>query len=410
MVHLRRGETLRRYLEPGLDDGKTFVFWGRNYNTAGIPGPERAHTWVNQPDAMYQSKNGAGYKPGQARYGNARYTYKPDFASADYREGVIAEDDKHVVFEFYTPYIIGATPPNQKPWGIYDPGCRNGLVLKGKAECSVAVSTDQGKSWHEAGMFADGMDLTDQVKGCRQYWLRLGAGAKALEKSGLVIVTTCQANAAILPRLKDNGSTVNFLASGKAVVSAGPNLPQAQAHVVEGKFGTPRVTLELATPRGEKALTVYAAVQVQSSSPPRPDVKYQIEVSTDGGKTWRAMVKDWTITRRGDEPKDFWSQSLCWGALELTNADAARVRVRFHNNGGKNYLRGEAHLVYRPARPDATKVTFAWTDDGGARQDSRVFAAEDTKETAWKVATGRKVRTQWIEFAPVAGTAIFPGG
>ena len=26
------------------------------------------------------------------------------------------------------------------------------------------------------------------------------------------------------------------------------------------------------------------------------------------------MVKDWTITRRGDEPADFWSQSLCWGS------------------------------------------------------------------------------------------------
>ena len=80
MVHLRRGETLRRYLEPGLDDGKTFVFWGRNYNTGGIPGPERSHTWVNQPDAMYGSKTGAGYRPGQARFANAVYTYTPDFA------------------------------------------------------------------------------------------------------------------------------------------------------------------------------------------------------------------------------------------------------------------------------------------------------------------------------------------
>jgi hypothetical protein len=74
MVHLRRGETLRRYLEPGLADGKTFVFWGRNYNTAGIPGPERSITWVNQPDAMYKSKTGAGYKEGRARYANAVYT------------------------------------------------------------------------------------------------------------------------------------------------------------------------------------------------------------------------------------------------------------------------------------------------------------------------------------------------
>jgi hypothetical protein len=39
MIHLRRGEKLRRYLQPGLEDGKTFVFWGRNYNTSGIPDP-----------------------------------------------------------------------------------------------------------------------------------------------------------------------------------------------------------------------------------------------------------------------------------------------------------------------------------------------------------------------------------
>src|SRR5581483_11944579 len=37
-VHLRRGETLRRYLQPGLEDGKTFVYWGHNYNRGGVPG------------------------------------------------------------------------------------------------------------------------------------------------------------------------------------------------------------------------------------------------------------------------------------------------------------------------------------------------------------------------------------
>src|SRR4051794_593025 len=60
IVHLRRGEALRRYLEPGLGDGKTFVFWGRNYNAGAIPGPERPITWVNEPDAMYKSASGAG--------------------------------------------------------------------------------------------------------------------------------------------------------------------------------------------------------------------------------------------------------------------------------------------------------------------------------------------------------------
>src|SRR3954468_22174326 len=58
IVHLRRGETLRRYLKPGLEDGKTFVFWGMNYNTAGIPGPERWGSWVNQPEKLFTSKGG----------------------------------------------------------------------------------------------------------------------------------------------------------------------------------------------------------------------------------------------------------------------------------------------------------------------------------------------------------------
>jgi hypothetical protein len=400
-VHLRRGETLRRYPQPGLADGKTFVFWGNNYNTAGIPGPERSHTWVNQPEKMHNSRDGAGFKPGQARFGNAVYVYRPDFAGKDYREGVVSEDERHVAFEFYTPYIIAATPPNDKPWGIYDPGCRNGLVLRGKADCGVSLSTDQGKTWQDCGKFADGLDLTDRVKGRRQYFVRFETGAKELAKSGLTITTVCQANTSVMPRLKDGGSEVRFLDSGRAVVSAGPNLAQAEAHVVEGKFDSPAVTLALNTPRGEKALTLYTAAHVRSSNPPRPEVKYQIDVSVDGGKTWKPVVKAWTVSRRGDEPKDFWSQSFCWGSLDL-GGDVSSVRVRFRNDGGKQYARAEAHLVYRTAGKDATKVTFAWTDDGGARQASHTFTGGSEQEAAWTVPTGRDVRTRWVEFEPVA--------
>src|SRR5207247_2637640 len=109
-------------------------------------------------------------------------------------------------FEFYTPYIIAATPAGDKPWDIYEPGCRSGLVLHGKADCAVSLSVDQGKTWQDCGPFKDGLDLTDRVKGRRQYWLRLHAGAKMLEKSDLVIVTVCQANPCTMPRLRDNGS------------------------------------------------------------------------------------------------------------------------------------------------------------------------------------------------------------
>src|SRR5205823_14645628 len=135
--------------------------------------------------------------------------------------------------------------------------------------------------------------------------------------SGLTMTTVCQANGSTMPRLTDGGSTVTFAASGRAVVSAGPTLPQARAHVVEGAFDSPSVTLELQTPRGEPAVAVYAAAHLNSGNPPDPKVKYEIDASVDGGKTWRPVVKDWTINRRGDEPADFWSQSFCWGSADV---------------------------------------------------------------------------------------------
>ena len=401
IVHLRRGETLRRYFEPGLEDGKTFVFWGRNYQTGGIPGPERALTWVNQPEKMHGSREGVAHRPGQARYANAVYTYRPDFKSGDYREGIVEESGNHVTFEFYSPFIIGATPPNDKAWGIYEPGGRNGLVLNGNANCSVAISLDQGGTWKECGPFRDGLDLTDHAKGHRQYFLRFGAGAKTLAGANLSVRTVCQANVAILPRLKDSGSVIDFAASDRAVISAGPNKAQARAHLVAGAFDSPAVTLELAAPRKEPALALYAAAHVASGNPPDPKVRYQIEYSADAGKSWRPIVADWNIPRQGDQPDDFWSQSLCFGSIDFPEPVTSPVQVRWSNTGRRNYLRAEAHLVYGTAARDATKVTFDWFDDTGAHRVGHLFAGGGAPSAPWKLATGRNVKTRWVEFEPV---------
>ncbi|HKB05833.1 MAG TPA: hypothetical protein VKD90_26795 [Gemmataceae bacterium] len=399
MVYLRRGETLRRYLQPGLEDGKTFVFWGRNYRTGGVPGPERSLTWVNQPDAMFRSKTGTRHNPGQARFANAVYTYTPDFASGDYKEGVVSEDDGQVTFEFRSPYIIAATPAKPGDWGVYEPGCTNGLVVHGKGTVTVSASIDRGTTWSSPASIANGADLTDVVKGHRQYWLKVRAGAKALAARGLTMTTVCQANASTMPRLADGGSTVTFAASGRALVSAGPTLPQVRAHVAEGAFGTPRVTLELATPRGEPVVAVYAAAHLNSGNPPDPKVKYQVEMSTDDGMTWRPVVKDWTINRPGDEPADFWSQSFCWGTAELPAGFGAKVRVRFRNDGGKAVARAELHLAYAVPRRDPTEVTFTWSDDAGDHTSSHRFT-ETAGDRPWAVPTGNGVRTRWVELKP----------
>jgi hypothetical protein len=263
----------------------------------------------------------------------------------------------------------------------------------------VAVSVDRGRTWQDCGPFKDGMDLTDRVKAQRQYLLRFGAGASALAGTGLTIVTACQANAAILPRLKDGGSTIRFESSGTGVISAGPTVEQARTHIVAGGFDTPTVTLELAAPRREPVAAVYASAQVASGNPPQPDVRYHIDYSTDGGRTWKSVVADSTIPRRGEEPKDFWSQSFCYGTADVAEKDVSAVRVRFRNTGGKAYRRAEVHLVYRTKGKDATKVTFDWTDDAGAHRQGHVFDAG--RPAAWDLKTGRNVQTRWVEFEPV---------
>ena len=145
----------------------------------------------------------------------------------------------------------------------------------------------QGRTWQDCGAFRDGMDLTDLVKGHRQYFIRFGTGARALAVSELTMTTVCQANVAVLPRLKDGGTRVTFAASNRAVVSVGPNREQAKAHIITGGFDTPAATLELAAPRHD-ARRDYAVAHVASGNPPR-ETKYQIEFSTDHGQNWNRL-------------------------------------------------------------------------------------------------------------------------
>ena len=400
MVQLRPGETFRRYVQPGLDDGHTYVYWGHNYNAGGVPGPMRDRSWVNQPEKMYESKNGTGWHQGQVRYANAVYTYTPDFDSGSYKQAVVEETPQSVTFEFYTPYVIAATPPNDKAWGIYDAGGKNGLVLHGKATCPVSLSVDQGKTWQEAGACADGMDLTDLVKGRQQYWLKFAASAADLKSAGLSWRTICQCNMATIPHLHDGPNQVTFCATGRAIVSAGPHKDQAEAHVVGGKMGSSSVTLELAAPRNQKAIHIYAASWQTSSNPPAA-VAYRIDYSVDGGASWQPIVKDWKIVRRQPEPDDFWSQSFCWGDVELKTAAAGPIRVKFTNTGRKQYRNVEAHLAYEVAEPSPTDVTFAWKEAGGEiKTASHTYAAHPGAEDAtWTLAAGQKVETVWVEYA-----------
>ncbi|MGB0580544.1 MAG: hypothetical protein ACPGVU_12635, partial [Limisphaerales bacterium] len=251
---------------------------------------------------------------------------------------------------------------------------------------AAEISVNAGRTWNRV----EQNDLTDHVKGRSQYWLRFAAPPTDLE-----IRTVCQANVAVLPRLKDNGTTIDYEASGRSVLSLGPELDLAQTFVSAGKFGEKSVTLKVVP--DQPVLGLYAAAHIASGSPPNPKFKYQIDFSLNGGVSWQPLVKDWQIPRRGDEPKDYWSQSFCYGSAELAAAADESISIRFRNDGGRRYLRAEAHLVQDTGRNDPLKVTYRWSDHGGDHQSSHVFRSRGD----WTLATGRNVRTRWVEFEPV---------
>ncbi len=175
----------------------------------------------------------------------------------------------------------------------------------------------------------------------------------------------------------------------------GPESNLAQAYVTNGGFGEKSVTMSTRSIRPVRK--IYAATHAASGSPPRPDVKYSIEYSIDENKSWKPMVSDWLVPRRGDEPGDFWSQSFCYGSTNVDIPAQTDLHVRFRNTGGKRFLRAEMQLVEQIAPSDPVKVTWHWTESDGERLESHVF----TSNADWQLATGADVRTHWVEFQPV---------
>ena len=398
-VHLRRGESLRRYANPGLEDGETFVFWGLNRRKSSGPGPARDRAWVNQPEKMHGAQRDAGSARDRVRFANAVYTYRPRFNDDSYREGVVAESEQQVTFEFNTPYVIAAQPPNDQPWAIYDDGCTEGLIVRSRRSLEVSVSTDCGQTWMTKKI-TDGLaDFTDQAKGHKQYLVRIMASPNSLTDAALSITTVCQMNAAVIPRLRSGRNKITYAASGVALDSAGPNRDQANAHVHAGALDSADgVTLRLATPRGEPIVALFAASHNQSGNPPTPGLSYSIDYSDNRSSSWEPVISDWKIERREPEPPDLWSQSFAYGAKELEGRPQ-EIDVRFRNSEGKPYRRVESHLLYEVSNPTSGSVTFSWIEDGDRIRQSTHQVRSGHQEQTWAINTTGQVVTRWVEIS-----------
>ena len=405
MVTLKRSETIRRYLQPGLGT-KTYVYWGPNYwqlsnEENPIPGPNRDRTWAAQPERMFGATQDT--ETLFARYGNVVYTYQPNFADGTFRDAQIAEDDRSVTLYFYSPYAIAATPRQaaaKRIWAVLEAGCTNGLIVSAEhsPKLVVQVSTDNGSTWSPGLRIGKHLDLTDWVKGHHSYHLKLNAPASQLTESQLTIRTVCMANDRLMPHLKSGGTSVSFAASGKAVFAAGPNVDQAERFITAGSLGSDRVEMRVPTPNEAHLLEVHATAIVHSGPSPDTSIRYQIECSTDNGATWQPIVKDWRVETVGYQVGDRAPQSYCFGELDVSKSKSTESLVRFSNSGGIAYERVEIYLVYQVGNEQPVKVTFNWHEQERQKSASHLFGPTDSQVFSdWTLGTGKVTRTNWVE-------------
>jgi hypothetical protein len=401
IVNLRPGETLRRFPRPGLGEGPKgpLVYWGISVD--GMDGPNRHITYLNDPARCFNATARPRHEDDpsrRARFGNAVFTYKPDFKSGSYRAGIAAEDERSVTFEHCSPYIIAARPVNKK---CLQPGCTMGLVLGGTARCKVCVSTDRMQTFSEPLDLSDGLDLTDLVKGRYQYWLRFLAPAARLADQDISITTRTMASGYVMPQLKPGGTQVTFHASGLAATTIGPQAKAVRENLVEGGLDKPSFTVRLKTPRGEKIRTVCWATRSPTGSPPTPGVACKAEYSSDG-EVWKVLRDDWRIAPPVPyNAPDTWSQSFFYGTRDIADDGASQVLVRISNNRGKPYQMGQFSLLYETQNTARTKVVYCWDEGGRETTAKHVYPAGTKMDSSWKIETGKEPKMKWVEMTAV---------
>jgi len=404
---LRAGETFTRYLDPGLADGKTWVFWGRDYyNIMGKPkhGPYRNVTFLDDPP-IGANRRGRG----KAYYGNGVFEYTPPLAGAKWAEGVrdrcnveckdgalrATGAGAQVVFEHVSPYVIAArsVAGGDREWKLMTEKCRDGAIVSGIAggETAVKVSVDGGGTWQAAGVargdFA--IDFTDIVKGRHAYLLRFDLPAGGSLKA-LNMRTVTQVGRGVFPRLTDGGTTITYHASGQSVIHGGPSRDLAE--------GLRRKDLES---EGRRVYEVRAPGPIRHASGaarvngPKGTV-WSVDFSLDGGATWRSGTKDRHMQTTGDAK--LWEEgraAYAWAGMDFPRGDSKTVLIRF---GPATILHAQVFATYAAKNDSPLTVTYAWTESGQPRQSAHTIPA-GRQDARWTVPTGRDVKTRWVRFA-----------
>jgi hypothetical protein len=424
IVHLRAGESFTRIFDRDFFGGPAHRhFW---QHQAG--GPFRDWTYVNIGAA--EQFGDRSRCRGDASYCNALFVYRPNLATAAYREGVIAQSPNlleggplsrlysrdgqpaWVIFHHFSPYVICGEPVDGA--NPMTGSARDGFSVAGQAvgDVGVEVSADQGQSWQAAGTVTGPfhLDLTDRVKG-RYGWQVRFHWKDTAGLNALTFTTVAQVSQSIYPRLKAGGCQVTYRAASRAVVPVLPDFTLAES--IAGRFeqkslrsanvvytGRSRASRFAYQVRGNKPgevafrveaptdlLQVVAAARFNVPIPPADGCDFRLDVSADEGKTWQSA--DRVTIPKDDEFSSGW----VYGSADVSGRPTRKVLARVHFYTG-GYTAGlmavEMYGIYRTPPPQALKLTYAWKEGGTRKQYVEAIPASAERHR-FTVPTGKEI-------------------
>ncbi len=429
IVQLRRGETFTRWFDRDHYGGPSKRrFW---HNMAG--GPFRDWTFVNHgtPEHREKSSNSRG----NASYCNGEFVYRPNLSGKHVLGDVVAsanvtqqndsprlmsKDGKmaNVVFRHFSPYVICGDPVDDA--NPMSGSATDGFVVQGSTNGKVEldISVDQGQSWQHVGAIEGQFrqDLTEQVKG-RYGWqarFRFAGKAGLAEVQFVTITQVCQA---IYPRLKPGGSTVTYRAASQEVIPVLPNFGLGEEDLSKFEVQELRSSNLTYAPRNRNSRSVYrttnnkpasvvfrvdgrgsdltevrAAAQYTVRAPAPEGCDYHMEISTDGGKTWKKFAES-------EVPSDNeYSSGWMYGMADVASAKAseALVRVHFYQGGYTvGLVDAQFYGVNRAAAPQAAVITYGWKE-GKAKKSHTEMISAGTATHKFTVPTGEKITDDFV--------------
>jgi hypothetical protein len=432
IVHLRSGETFTRWFDRDHWGGPSKRrFW---HNLPG--GPSRNWTFVNRGEPEHRGPE--SNSRGDASYCNGEFVYRPDLASDRYREGVHSQSENvvrreqaprlasrdgaeaSIAFFHFSPYVICGDPADDA--NPMTGSATDGVVVSGETAGEVAIETsaDGGQTWQAVGAVSGefARDLTDRLKG-RYAWLIRFRWRGEAGLNRLAFHTTTQVSQTIYPRLKPGGCEVTYRAASRGVTPVRPNygLPEEQLAGIEvQELRSPNVTyvgrgndsrlaykvngnkpgevvFRVASPRPLVEITAAARYSVRSPSPEGCD--FHLDLSTDGGRTWRCFAESEVPT------ENEFSSGWVYGNTDLASAEVREALVRVHLYGGgypTGLIDAEFFGIHRTPPPQPLELTYGWRDAGELKTHAESIPA-GAGERRFHVPTGQSIRDEFVRLA-----------